>query len=77
MVLPFFFPADVDSAIAGPEETKNQRGKRPPPDSDPFSYAEFGKIPQAWQDKLLPDNPTTPGWPNPMDCSTLFAQQPA
>jgi len=27
MVLPFFFPHYVDSAIAGPEETKHQRGE--------------------------------------------------
>jgi hypothetical protein len=29
--------------IAGPEEAKNPAGKRPPPDSDPFDNAEFGK----------------------------------
>ena len=39
----FLFPRCVDSAIAGPEEAKNLAGKSPPPDSDPFSDAEFGK----------------------------------
>ena len=39
----FLFPRRVDSAIAGPEEAKNPAGKGPPPDSDPFSDAEFGK----------------------------------
>jgi hypothetical protein len=31
----------VDSAIAGLEEAKNLAGESPPPDSDPFSDAEF------------------------------------
>ena len=35
------FPRCVDSAIAGPEEAKNLAGESPPPDSDPFSDAEF------------------------------------
>jgi hypothetical protein len=29
--------------VAGPEDAKNLAGKRPPPDSNPFSDAEFGK----------------------------------
>jgi hypothetical protein len=37
MVLPSFSPLGYVSTIAGPEETKNQRGKCPPPDSDPLS----------------------------------------
>src|SRR5438477_9622357 len=45
--LSFFFPADLLSGIAGPEETKNQRGKCPPPDSNPFSDAKFGKNPAS------------------------------
>jgi hypothetical protein len=36
-------------AVAGPEETKNLAGKSPPPDSDPFSDAEFGKISSGCQ----------------------------
>jgi hypothetical protein len=32
----FLSPAQLDFEMAGPEETKNQRGKCPPPDSDPF-----------------------------------------
>src|SRR5262245_34427737 len=31
------------SGIACPEETKNQRGKCPPPDSDSFSDAQFDR----------------------------------
>src|SRR5258708_643233 len=42
MVLPSF-PRAVRFWIAGPEEAKNLAGKSPPPDSDPFSDAEFGK----------------------------------
>jgi hypothetical protein len=41
IVLPFLFPRRVASAIAGLEEAKNLAGKSPPPDSDPFSDAEF------------------------------------
>jgi hypothetical protein len=39
----FLFPRRILSGIAGPEETKNPAGKSPPPDSDPFSDAEFGE----------------------------------
>ena len=46
----FFFPAGITFGIAGPEETKNLAGKCPPPDSDPFSDAKFGKILAAGQD---------------------------
>ena len=38
-----FFPAKLLLEIAGPEETRNQRGNSPPPDSDPFSDVQFGK----------------------------------
>ena len=34
--------------VAGPEETKNQRGNSPPPDSDPFSDAEFSENLTCW-----------------------------
>ena len=52
MVLPFSSPSlNLLVVIAGPEETKNQRGKSPPPDSDPFSDAEFEKIMPAGQAK--------------------------
>jgi len=43
MVLPFHFPRPVVSAIAGLEEAKNLAGRSPPPDSDPFNDAQFGK----------------------------------
>src|SRR5262245_39933455 len=43
MVLRFFPALTCCSGIAGPEETKNQRGKCPPPDSDSFSDAEFDR----------------------------------
>jgi hypothetical protein len=39
----FLFSAELISGIAGPEETKNLGEKSPPPDSDPFSDAKFGK----------------------------------
>jgi hypothetical protein len=39
----FLFPRPVVSAIAGLEEAKNRAGENPPPDSDLFSDAEFGK----------------------------------
>jgi hypothetical protein len=39
------FPRSVVILIAGPEEAKNPAGESPPPDSDPFSDAEFGKNP--------------------------------
>jgi|RhiMetdeSRZDD1v2_1073273.scaffolds.fasta_scaffold2264651_1 hypothetical protein len=35
--------------FAGPEETKNQRGGNPPPDSDPFSDAESPAVPAFQQ----------------------------
>jgi hypothetical protein len=44
MVLPFFFPPMLILRFAGPEGAKNLAGKYPPPDSDPFSDAESGKI---------------------------------
>jgi len=34
----------VIQLVAGPEEAKNLAGRSPPPDSDPFSETEFGKI---------------------------------
>jgi hypothetical protein len=37
------FPAVLILLIAGPEETKNLAGECPPPDSNPFSDAEFGQ----------------------------------
>jgi hypothetical protein len=40
-MISFLFPRRVLSAIAGLEEAKNLAGKSPPPDSDPFSDAEF------------------------------------
>jgi hypothetical protein len=46
------FPATLTSAVAGPEETKNLAGKCPPPDSDPFNDAEFGKNSPTRQDNL-------------------------
>jgi hypothetical protein len=38
--------------IADPEEAKNPAGECPPPDSDPFNDAEFGKISPARQEKI-------------------------
>jgi hypothetical protein len=38
--------------LAGPEDAKNLAGKCPPPDSDPFSDAEFEKIQQDWQRRI-------------------------
>ena len=49
MVLPFFFPATLILRFAGPEGAKNLAGKCPPPDSNPFSDAESGKISPACQ----------------------------
>jgi len=43
MVLPSFSPLTLISVIAGPEGAKNLAGEYPPPDSDPFNDAEFGK----------------------------------
>ena len=34
--------------MAGPERDEEPSGKSPPPDSDPFSAAEFGKIWAGW-----------------------------
>jgi hypothetical protein len=43
MVLPFF-PAGLILAVAGSGKGKEPlREKSPPPDSDPFSGAEFGE----------------------------------
>jgi hypothetical protein len=39
----FLFHAALIRLIAGPEEVKNLAGESPPPDSDPFSNAEFGE----------------------------------
>jgi hypothetical protein len=50
MVLPFFSPAKLILGLRGPEEAKNLAGKSPPPDSGPFSDAEFEKISLACQD---------------------------
>jgi hypothetical protein len=36
-------------AVARPEGDENLAGKSPPPDSDPFSDAEFGKISSGCQ----------------------------
>ena len=50
-IFSFLSPRRVVSAIAGLEEAKNPgEGKCPPPDSDPFSDAKFGKILAAGQD---------------------------
>jgi hypothetical protein len=38
------FPAELTLVVAGPEEAKNLAGRYPPPDSDPFSDAEFSEI---------------------------------
>ena len=46
-MISFQFPRRVVSAIAGLEEAKNLAGESPPPDSDPFSSAELGKISAA------------------------------
>src|SRR4029453_7401338 len=43
MILPFVFPAEWFSGIAGRKRRRTQRGKCPPPDSDPFSDTEFGE----------------------------------
>jgi hypothetical protein len=53
MVLPSFsFPAALTQLVAGPDEAKNHSGKKcPPPGSDPFNDAEFGKISPARQEK--------------------------
>jgi len=53
-IFPFlFFPAAFISTTAGLEEAKHPGGEGyPPPDSNPFSDAEFGKNLQGWQDKL-------------------------
>jgi hypothetical protein len=46
----WFFLYLVVLVVAGPEETKNPSGgKCPPPDSDPFSDAEFPGFPDFWQ----------------------------
>jgi len=45
----FFPPLRLGFWTAGPEETKNLAGKCPPPDSDPFSDVEFGKISSGCQ----------------------------
>ena len=45
MDISFLFPRRIDSAIAGLGEAKNLAGESPPPDSDPFGDAEFGKTP--------------------------------
>jgi hypothetical protein len=37
----FLLPLGQISDIAGPEEAKNPAGESSPPDSDPFSDAEF------------------------------------
>jgi hypothetical protein len=36
MIITFYFPLDVISEIAGPEEAKNLAGESIPPDSDPL-----------------------------------------
>jgi len=41
-VLPIF-SRRVDSAIAGPEETKDLAGNVPPPDSNPFEDTKSGE----------------------------------
>jgi hypothetical protein len=46
----FLTPAELVSEVAGPEETKNPAGESPPPDSNPFSDAEFEKISPVGQD---------------------------
>jgi hypothetical protein len=50
----FLFLANVDFAIAGLERGEEPAGKCPPPDSDPFNDAEFGKNPTARQAKSPP-----------------------
>ncbi|OLA95987.1 MAG: hypothetical protein AUH19_08755 [Verrucomicrobia bacterium 13_2_20CM_55_10] len=52
----FLFPAELLSGIAGPEGAKNLAGKCPPPDSDPFDDAEFGKTSPPCQAKKPPPN---------------------
>jgi len=44
MVLPFFFPVALILRLEGVRKRRRtQRGKCPPPDSDPFNEAEFGQ----------------------------------
>jgi FHA domain len=38
-----FSPLGLLFGVAGPEDTKNRAGRSPPPDSDPFSDAEFAE----------------------------------
>jgi hypothetical protein len=45
MVLPFFFPAELIRWNCGSERGEEPSGGCPPPDSDPFSDAEFGRNP--------------------------------
>ncbi|HEX4707663.1 MAG TPA: hypothetical protein VH229_08015 [Candidatus Udaeobacter sp.] len=56
MVLPSFSPAELILELRRPEEAKNLAGKRPPPDSDPFSDVEFGKICGFGKTNCLPVN---------------------
>src|SRR6266480_7365593 len=44
MVLPFSSPFQLISVCCGSGRAKNLAGKCPPPDSNPFSDAESGKI---------------------------------
>ena len=48
-MVPFVSPLGYICASAGPEETKNLAGRSPPPDSDPFSDAEFEKTPPTFK----------------------------
>src|SRR5262249_42249450 len=61
IILPFSFPAEFDFLrLRGPEKAKNLAGRSPPPDSDPFSDAEFWKNRPTCQ-----DNPPAVTWDAP------------
>jgi len=45
----FFYPAEFILVVAGPERQRTKPGKRPLPDSDPFSDAGLRKIAAACQ----------------------------
>ena len=50
-IIPFFFRY-VDSAIRGSGRSEEPSGGSPPPDSDPFSEADFEKISSARQEEM-------------------------
>jgi hypothetical protein len=48
----FLFPAVLILLVAGPEGGEEPSGESPPPDSDPFSDAEFAKVLLGCQEKF-------------------------